>query len=549
MRSFTTVYNFDNMEKTDTLDLCINFSSNLHYYSSDRVYIQNRIRSVKTNEEYIKEYILYINQKNQIRILQLNAVHSNASNANTCKIVDKMQLQYYNGMYCAIDLPSVKLHDTIQLQVYNPRKNEYIDSKAQIFPNLDYEKPILVDKRTWFGAVSVFNEPMVYIDIQFINQKIISNVTDYIKLHLTCEILNYLGMIVLYNAELLKYNFKFSIDTLRSSFNISCSCLNDTSKIVMFMKQLFNFIKDIHIHLEILSDEYILNLLLEFKRNRKNIVKVTPVKYTHYILSLLYNPNEYTYDMILSALETLTVKDIKLYISKFTDILNLSYMTQIVYGNIKYESIPEINAIINKFSKNNNNNIKKFTIKEFWSDEKKLIIPHPNKDEKSNSILRYYNVGLFSIKSFVLLLMTIDILHDPFFDVLRTQKQLGYYVRMQRYSIIDMNAVVQHIQSDKPYDIVLKEIDAFNKSIFDYIKEEKMSEYKDRIKDLINSVDTSISECYSKYNHEIINKTFMFNKKELLLSYVQKINYKDLGDFIRCVFNEKNCVTIIINGR
>ena len=81
-----------------------------------------------------------------------------------------------------------------------------------------------------------------------------------------------------------------------------------------------------------------------------------------------------------------------------------------------------------------------------------------------------------------------------------------------------------------------------------FIKKSKMLEYKKRIRDIINSNDNNTYECFLRYSSEILNRNFLFNRKDLLIKYIDSITFNDLEQFIKKIMNEKNCIKIIIKG-
>ena len=195
-------------------------------------------------------------------------------------------------------------------------------------------------------------------------------------------------------------------------------------------------------------------------------------------------------------------------------------------------------------------------IKPFWLcdddicpiNNKTLIIDHPDKNQKSSCVIFYYNVGTFIPKNNLLLYMIINILADKFFDELRTKQQLGYLVSMDFSNIMNNYALTQRIQSDKSINEIINSIESFNKNILTFIKKSKMLEYKKRIRDIINSKDNNTYECFLRYSSEILNRNFLFNRKNLLIKYIDSITFNDLEQFIKKIMNEKNCIKIIIKG-
>ena len=173
---------------------------------------------------------------------------------------------------------------------------------------------------------------------------------------------------------------------------------------------------------------------------------------------------------------------------------------------------------------------------------------HPDKNQKSSSVMFYYNVGPFLPKNNLLLFIIVDILADKFFDELRTKKQLGYLVSMNVNNIMNNYAITQNVQSDQSISVIIESIDYFNKNLFSFIKESDMDEYKERVRNYLNIRDTNTHEVFSRIQSEIFNRTFLFNRKELLIKHIESITFNDIKKFIKRVINDKNCIKIIIKG-
>jgi insulysin len=324
----------------------------------------------------------------------------------------------------------------------------------------------------------------------------------------------------------------------------------------LFIQQITTFILDMNINIKLVSDEYIDNILYNYKIHLKNISKCNSAEYNKYILSLLMNANEFSYTNLVDEIESITAQDIYKYIDVF---IKNSALTVLIFGNITPENSNNVlNYFINKLSKYTVScNKIPSTITPFWLCDEKICpiyertfaLRHPNKDQKSNSIMKFYHIGKFNPKRNVLLYMVIDILHDAFFDELRTKKQLGYLVKMYNHNYLDNHFIIQHIQSNEPVGRVLDEMNKFNIiTIMNFLQKDKFDEFKERIIAIINENDTSLLECYERYNKEIMHKTFIFSRKEILNAQVAKITFDDLVNFIKTFINDKNCIDIIIKG-
>jgi insulysin len=535
--------NFNFLNKVDTLDLCIHLASNLHYYTVNDTYIGSTVIEIINNNHYINIYKKYIRPNNQIKIL-INQ-HYNIKNNKIQKI------DHYNSIYSKIELDNFKFDE----KYFNKLKtidltNEYIGIKPIVIKGLDkYEIPTKVSQEYWYGGISKFNEPIIYFTFNITNNMYYNKPNNYLLTIISCTILNYLLSIKFYTAFKIGYSVSFHPSTNLSSIIISGNCLNDQIKFNYFIEELVDFIKNIKSNIKILSKYYINSIISIIEKSIRNNMYSNPVEYSDYIIMLLTNPNEFPNEILLEEIKNINITIIIDYIEKlFTMKSNL---TTIFYGSLN----KFINTkILNLF--NNQIKVDLPKIKPFWLcdddicpiNNKTLIIDHPDKNQKSSCVIFYYNVGIFIPKNNLLLYMIINILADKFFDELRTKQQLGYLVSMDSSNIMNNYALTQRIQSDKSINEIINSLESFNKNMLTFIKKSKMLEYKKRIRDIINSKDNNTYECFLRYSSEILNRNFLFNRKDLLIKYIDSITFNDLEQFIKKIMNEKNCIKIIIKG-
>ena len=520
--------NFNYLNKVDTLDLCIYLSSNMHYYKIEDTLIASHI--IEKSKDYIKIFKQYIKPDNLVKIIV----------TQNYKTVNKIKINYYDSYYSKIKLNNNHYNDRYidKLKLFD-FNNEYLDIKPTIIKNLNNK--IRLVKNHWIGGISQFNEPIIYFTINITNNQYYNTPTNYLMTTISCAILNYLLSLKFYNAFNVGYGVSFHPSTSLSSILISGSGLSDIIKFNHFMEKLFDFIGNINNHVKILSDSYIDSIINSIDMSIKNEIYSNPSEYNHYIIMLLANPNEYSNEVLLDRIVNIDSKMIREYLEKLFSLK--CNVTSIFYGALKEFTNYKL---LNFF--NNKTKYEQSKIKPFWTDEKEIMIMHPDKNQHSTSVMYYYNVGPFIPKDNLLLFMVIDIIADKFFDELRTKKQLGYLVSMNVSNIMNNYAITQHVQSDRSINEIKKSIEQFNENIFSFIKEAEMGEYKKRVRNYLNIRDTNTHEIFDRYQSEIISRTFLFNRKELLIKYIDSIQFNDLKKFINRIINEKNCIKIIIKG-
>jgi secreted Zn-dependent insulinase-like peptidase len=177
-----------------------------------------------------------------------------------------------------------------------------------------------------------------------------------------------------------------------------------------------------------------------------------------------------------------------------------------------------------------------------------LSIKHPNKNEKSNCVTFYYKIGYFIPLNHLLLKLTINILNEWFFDILRTKYQLGYLVLMNYIKIQDNFFIIQKIQSTKPIDFIESKINDFNNNILKKINELDISNYIKSLKNDLLEKSYTIEQKIIPFITEINNEKYFFNKNDVLLYYIDKINKNNLIEFIKTFIINNECIKINIYG-
>jgi secreted Zn-dependent insulinase-like peptidase len=178
------------------------------------------------------------------------------------------------------------------------------------------------------------------------------------------------------------------------------------------------------------------------------------------------------------------------------------------------------------------------------------IIKHPNIIEKSNCVTFYYYIGNLKdqYENIILVLLSIDILADEFFNDLRTKKQLGYLVHMYYMNYRNDYYIVQSIQSDKPVDFIKDKIIEFNSIIGDIIKKANLNVFINTLKSKLLKPDNNMDEKYHKYLAEISSREYVFNRNELLAKELKNIELNKLITFTEKYINENNMTHVIIKG-
>jgi secreted Zn-dependent insulinase-like peptidase len=143
----------------------------------------------------------------------------------------------------------------------------------------------------------------------------------------------------------------------------------------------------------------------------------------------------------------------------------------------------------------------------------------------------------------------INLYSDIYFDKLRTKKQLGYLVNINFTNFGEENFLIQKIQSEKKCEEVTKEINAFNSTILQLIKEAKLDEYKTSVENQLKQKETTLSEMYNKYFSEILSRKYLFDRKKIILEKLPQVTTNSLLDFAKkYILENKNKIDFYLNS-
>lgn len=528
------------MEKMDAMELCSILANKHHYLDTINVFFQDfNIMKIMPNNMYIDIFNKYINKDNMIILIQAKEDYIK-HDINLKYIVD----EFYGTHYMMIDN-----------KYFCSGKNKKLDFKwgstdiikidsTNIYKLDKNMVPTIISDNIWYGACSIFGEPVVNVSFQFNNNKYYDTPRSYLLTKISCSIMNVLIGTILYKPLELPFNIYFSAYHPVSTINININGLNDINILHMLVQKIFVFLENIIEHFSKLNNDYITNLISNYKKDFINIINKNPAEYSQYIINKMIYKTTYDYDVLLKELELIGRCKIEKHLKElFID----SSLKIIIYGNIKKPlKLLKSKQFIEKSTLLYNKE------EEFISLNKieNVTINHPNIIEKSNCVNFFYYIGNLKeqYENIILVLLVIDILADEFFNDLRTKNQLGYLVKMFYTEYRNEYYIVQTIQSDKPVDFVKDKISEFNSMISNIIKKAKLNVFIETLKSKLLKPDYNMDEKYHKYLAEISSREYMFNRNEILAKELKNINLNKMINFTEKYINKDNMKHVIVKG-
>lgn len=527
--------NFKYSRKMDPDMICNMLSTNLKYYDiKDAYQCDYKIFEIKKSEDYIDSF-------KKINDNFIKIIHKENYKVKNYKLT-----KMYGVKYIEINKPSILIDTTIKFDITKifDVNNDYLNINPKLLSNLN-EVPIQNKPNEWYCGNSSLNEPYVYIVYMFHNKKYFNSIKNYILTKLSCEILNFIINTNLYKPLESSFNIIISTNSNSSTVNITIKSLNDIDKLKLLLNQLYDLINNKN-NIDIINHEYIENLINNYKEILKNIKFMNPSEYTNVIFNYLTDKYNYYYLDILKELDYIKVDDIKKY---FINLFEDSKMNKFVYGNIEKKDIDNLDKFDKYYS---DDKIELFDDKHIVNN---YTIKHPNPIEKSIAVSYYYlipdtNINNISInKNILLSLLTINILAQKFFNILRTKFQLGYLVKMKLIKFKNHHYIVQSIQSDKDIGYVKSLIKYFNKHLIYIVEQSNFTKHINTLKNQLSEKPSSLIDQYTKHLNEITLQEYKFNRNEILLNELNSITKQDLIDFINKYITKKNRKQIKIESK
>lgn len=417
--------------------------------------------------------------------------------------------------------------------------NDFIDMNPKLINIDDIESaPINIRDKVWFASLSKFNEATIKGGFIFNTSKLYSNEKNYLLTKLAIGCLSFYLNQELFNI----FSLDFNIDVLsKPSYNsivLSYSCPNDPFKFNQFINLTLKLLTNPNIPEVIISSK-----IKTMRENMGNIKKENPWQYADYYFNQLSLSTEYNLDNLLKILDEIEKqKSVNMLNQHIASIFSESSLSILFVGNMTADQLPNNNTV-NKLLFNQQDSLPMVTL------PKSLSIKHPNPEEKSNCVEIVYSIGTFEPLRWIHTFMTYLILEQPFFDELRTKKQMGYLVKCLMNNLGNNYYFIQKVQSDKSCDIIKKEIQKFNSRALDIIKKCNLDEWKTSAKNYIEEKDNNTGDVFNRFFTEIISRKYLFNRKKLLIQQLDKVTVESLVGFVRqFIFeNDKTCV-LEING-
>ncbi|XP_008554389.2 insulin-degrading enzyme isoform X1 [Microplitis demolitor] len=404
------------------------------------------------------------------------------------------------------------------------------------FPTIILDNPLM---RVWFKQDDEFKVPKVNLSFDFISPYAYLDPCNFNLTNLYIQLFKDSLNEYAYNASLARLSWEFSAS--KNGMTLLVGGYHDKHRVLLkkILDRMVNFTADKQ-RFEIIKELYI--------RNLKNFEADQPYQHAVYYLAVLLTEQGWSKDELLEAIEYLTFDRLEQFIPQ---LLSKTHIECLIHGNLtEAEALETIKMVENQLTKDplddNKSKIivpllpKQYLLhREISLDNgSHFLYEIENKLHKSSCTEIYYQVGLQSTESNMHLELLGQIISEPFFDVLRTQEQLGYIV----FSGIRRGNGVQGlriiIQGDRHPQYLEERIEAFIESVQNRIvnmSEEEFNRHKTSLANQRLEKPKKMTTLSAIFWSEITNRQYNFDRANIEVAYLRTITKSQILDF----YNEK----------
>lgn len=260
-----------------------------------------------------------------------------------------------------------------------------------------------------------------------------------------------------------------------------------------------------------------------------------PYRQVSNALSILLSHNNWTADSYLEAISAIDHRDLQKFAARLFKQFNLELLA---HGNISEQEITNIATAIFQ-SLTNQAEIKP------WAQDKVIKVEHGGGDSgyryaieiehNDSSLICYYQADDDSTLTQAKNLLLMQIMQTPFFNQLRTEKQLGYVVYVAPKNTLRVPGLQFVIQSPTANpDLLLANIDEFLAQAIEDIKlmdSADFSRHQQAIMTLLLEKDKKMSERSYRYRKSLSLKYDQFDQHEKIAEAVNNLSKQEIIEY------------------
>jgi len=415
-----------------------------------------------------------------------------------------------------------------------PPKNEFIPEQLDLVPREETSSlPVTLKttklSRVWYKQDEEFLLPKAILYIEIFSPLAY---LDPLRCSQTCLLSS------LFHDALNEYTYaaclaglSYSLDNTKYGLQLKVKGYSDKLPILLkkLVDKLTNFTIDPQ-RFKILKESYV--------RALQNFRAEQPYQHAAYFTNVLLAERAWTKMDLLNACEDLTVEALQSFIPFLFSQLHLEFL---IHGNVtKDQAIAMVETVEDGF-------VSHFATKpllpcqlirdrEFQlTNGCNFLYCTQNEVHPTHCVEVYLQCGLKEIRSNMLLELSTQILHEPCYNVLRTQEQLGYIVHSDIRRAHGVQGLRFIVQSEKPPAYVDGRIEAFLHSMQGTLKtmsSEEFERHKTTLALRRLEKPKHLSQRAQYYWSEITSGDYFFDRDTVEVEEMHRITHDDLMGFM-----------------
>ncbi|XP_017891518.1 insulin-degrading enzyme isoform X2 [Ceratina calcarata] len=419
-----------------------------------------------------------------------------------------------------------------------PPKNIFIPEKFDIKPAEESgvsKFPTIIEDtsliRLWFKQDDEFLMPRANLFVDFVSPLAYMD-------PLNCNLM-YL-FVLLFRDSLNEYAYaadiaglKWELNNSKYGMTLGIGGYDDKQHVLLdkIIDKMINFKVDPK-RFEILKESYV--------RGLKNYKTEQPYLHAVYYLAVLMSEQTWAKEELLNATAQLTVDRVQQFIPQF---LTKIHMECLVHGNMTMsEAIATAKLIESKLSATIPHIVPLLPRQLILHREIKLgdgchfLFEVTTKYHSSSCTQIYYQTGLQSTESNMLLELLAQILSEPCFTTLRTKEQLGYIVFSgvrRTYGVQGLRIIVQ---SDRHPKYVEQRIDAFLKCMMEHVSsmnDEEFESHKESLAIRRLEKPKQMNTLSAIFWSEIVSQQYNFDRANIEVTYLRTVTKEQILSFYK----------------
>jgi len=265
-------------------------------------------------------------------------------------------------------------------------------------------------------------------------------------------------------------------------------------------------------------------------------------KYLHKILRKNYLSNK----EILSFLNEITVQDLKVFLNKIFENfeLNILFVGNILPSEANDLSTKITKTILGKYYAHNQQTSTNLQNTSILNVSEKFnsvfLMNNSNSDDENSAIINYYQIGERNDADYVKSVVISTLLNSEAFNFLRTEKQLGYVVHSNIFSVKNVDGFLIGIQgSNNPPDLMNKYVEEFLFRFFDIIANKSETQFQNILTHVSQNFlfkDPDLNSLSERLWEEICFGKNDFKKYERYFRKISNLTKTDIIDFFQKIF-------------